>query len=136
MSTGEYDISRRAPCPRCNGEGAIPRFDGLDYTPCSECAGTGVLYTMVTLQEALREQGFAPSTADTCEGHELTASPEGHWVHVEKQWVNMALVYSVEPGSEGWLDLYVAGAGYAGGVLPIGLANAGPVLAYLEAHEA
>ena len=140
MSTGEYDISRRAPCVRCKGIGGTwsggDADDGGRYTPCPECAGTGVPYTMVTPQEALRELGDTSSTADECEGNLLTAHPEGHWVHVGQQWINMALVYSVEPGSEGWLDLYVAGAGYGGGALPIELANAGPLLAYLEAHEA
>ena len=142
MSTGEYDISRRAPCARCKGSGAVwsggDADDGGRYTPCPECAGTGVPYTMVTPQEALRELGDTSSTADECEGNLLTAHPEGHWVKVGKQWVNMALVISTSI-TKGvaqetlWLH---AGFGADDASWSVPLQDAGPVLAYLVQHEA
>ena len=121
MSEGEHAGAVGVPCHHCGGHGETPRFDGLAYTPCSECAGTGVLIM---------------STAGECEGTPLTARPEGHWVLAGKEWINMALVYSVEPGTkwenEGGIDLYISGADC--GMLPIEQANADGVLAYLSAH--
>jgi len=75
---------------------------------------------------------FAAEREQRCEGTLLTARPEGHWVPVgESKWVDMAQVYFVEPGYEGEIDLYISGVDRE---MPIKQVDAGPVLAYLEAH--
>ena len=73
---------------------------------------------------------------DGCEGNLLTAMPEGHWVHVGQQWINMALVVSTDiTGSEGMekLRLYAVDA-KAGDAWSVPLMDATPLLAYLSAH--
>jgi len=77
-------------------------------------------------------------TMDGCEGSELTARPEGHWVHVGKEWVNMALVIStaITKGVDKETLHLHAGFGADDASWSIPLQDAGPVLAYLEAHEA
>ena len=73
---------------------------------------------------------------DGCEGHELTARPEGHWVHVEKQWVNMALVIStsITKGVDKETFWLYAGFGADDAAWSVPLKDAGPILEYLKAH--
>jgi len=77
---------------------------------------------------------------DGCEGRELTARPEGHWVLAGSEWLNMARCAAVDlRGDEeegGTVVLYgeLGDAGTENWV--IAMENAGPVLAYLKAHEA
>jgi len=73
---------------------------------------------------------------DECEGTLLTARPECHWVHVEKQWVNMALVIStsITKGVDKETFWLHAGFGADDAAWSIPLQDAGPILEYLAAH--
>ena len=73
---------------------------------------------------------------DGCEGRELTASPEGHWVKVGKQWVNMALVIStsITKGVDKETFWLYAGFGSDDAAWSVPLKDAGPILEYLAAH--
>ena len=78
---------------------------------------------------------------DGCEGHELTARPEGHWVLAGKEWVNMARCAAVdlrgdeEEGEEGETVVLFGALGDGGTAnWVIAMENAAGVLAYLKAH--
>jgi len=76
---------------------------------------------------------------DGCEGNLLTAMPEGHWVKVGNEWVNMALVTMVKDrsGVGAGPFLLCAYRGDAGAEdFLIDAWDADAVLAYLAEHQA
>lgn len=56
MTTGDWFVLRRVPCPRCNGDGLIWR--GNDQESCPRCNETGYSTIEVPLSVALRDLGI------------------------------------------------------------------------------
>ena len=41
-------MSRRAPCPKCSGDGHLSKYAHVDHGVCWDCRGTGLLVPVLT----------------------------------------------------------------------------------------